>query len=65
MEAEGGNTGGEIYKAFISQSWRHLQQVLTNEAITDPIKPSSLTSDLMKQIRKKILSLLYTVFAFT
>lgn len=29
-----------------------------------PINPSSLTSDLMKNIRKKILSLLYTIIVF-
>lgn len=29
-----------------------------------PIKPSLLTSDLMKNIRKKILSLLYTIIVF-
>lgn len=36
MEAEGGNTEEEIDKTFFSQSRNNLQQLLTNEAITDP-----------------------------
>lgn len=36
MEAEGGNTKEEIDKTFFSQSQNHLQQLLTNGAITDP-----------------------------
>lgn len=36
METEGENTKEEIDKALFSQSWNNLQQLLTNEAITDP-----------------------------